>query len=214
VTVSRFLAVIGHNRLGSAVRAVPGSCGYHGRVTALRQLYSLKRNALGFDRVDYGVGGIELYPVQELESAQVGYSLDPNGRSLVGDGKGYWHKEWLVIGHETACGDPIFVSKDHPYPVFTAIHGQGEWDPTLVAPSVEQFWRCLHVYRDFTAPYGGFIDAETNARDPKDEEAFIREISTICEEDIEAVFSWAVWANIDLTEPTDADQAQAPDSER
>lgn len=95
--------------------------------------YLSQRAALEYDEVSYGVGGIALYRADELDSAQLGCSVDTTGRSLVGDDPGSWSSDWIVIGNETACGDPIFLSVAAPYSVFTAMHGQGEWTPDLVA---------------------------------------------------------------------------------
>lgn len=175
-------------------------------MTNLPASYAPKRETLGFDEISYGVGGIELYPVHEIESAQIGYSVDPSGMSLAGDGEGDWRDEWIVIGHETGCGDPVILSTDPPYPVFTAMHGQGAWEVDLVAPSLEQFWQCLHVYRLFAAPLGGFIGAEEHARSTEEINDYISQISGICEGDSEALVSWAVWANIDLLDESSSIQ--------
>jgi hypothetical protein len=98
-----------------------------------------ERAAAGFDRIDYGVGAIVLFNPAELAEGQIGYSITPDGTTLIGDGDGDWHYDWLVIGHEDACGDPIFMSVVPPYPVFTAIHGEGSWDEKQVAPSLDKF---------------------------------------------------------------------------
>lgn len=176
---------------------------YDVAVTNLPPSYAPTRQTLGFDEISYGVGGIEIYPVHQIEAGQIGYSVDPRGMSLVGDREGDWREEWIVIGHETTCGDPIILLTDSPYPVFTAIHGQGTWDLSAVAPSLEQFWRCLHVYRLFAAPLGGFIDEGENARSPEEIDEYISQISSICEGDSDALFTWALWANIDLTAVSD-----------
>ena len=131
---------------------------YHQRVDALKRYsvpvfnvperFFVERMALGFDRVDYGVGGIELFRPEDLTQGQVGYSVTPEGKSLIGDGDGDWHSDWLVIAYETACGDPIFLSTEPPYPVFTAMHGEGRWDAKLVAPTLDTFWKCLDLFRN------------------------------------------------------------------
>jgi hypothetical protein len=74
-----------------------------------------------------------------LDDAQLGYSATPDGASLVG-GDGGWRREWLAIGYETLCGDPIFVDlSDEQLPVFTAPHGEGVWTPTRVEASLAAF---------------------------------------------------------------------------
>lgn len=111
-----------------------------------------------------------------------------------------------AIGRETACGDPIFLSTKPPYPVFTAMHGQGSWDPSVIAPSLEQFWRCLGVYRAFAAPVGGSINYEANTGNRAEVDAYIQQISSICDGDEEAVFSWALWGGINLLDENPAAQ--------
>lgn len=78
------------------------------------------------DEVSFGCGGIEFFSMDEIESLQVGYSFKPDGSSLCTGQQGAWRPAWIVIGHETACGDPIFIdTEDVGLPVFTAMHGVG-----------------------------------------------------------------------------------------
>ncbi|WP_158881792.1 SMI1/KNR4 family protein [Rhodanobacter sp. L36] len=89
--------------------------------------------------LSFGVGGIEFFSRASVLAEQSGY-----------DGPG-WQKSWLVIAHETACGDPIFLDQskiDHP--VFTAMHGAGSWEPSLVASSWAQFLAALEFARPYT----------------------------------------------------------------
>jgi hypothetical protein len=79
-----------------------------------------ERAAAGLDRIDYGVGGIVLLDPSELAEGQIGYSVTLDGTTLVGGGDGDWHFDWLVIGYEHACGDPIFMSGLCPYFANTA----------------------------------------------------------------------------------------------
>ena len=90
--------------------------------------YALVLAKLPTLEVSFDVGGLELFPVSSLEDAQVGYSRTPHGKSLVGQDGGAWKANWMVIGRETCCGDPIFVDvEDTRVPVFTAMHGEGSW---------------------------------------------------------------------------------------
>jgi hypothetical protein len=117
-------------------------------VIEIPKRYSTYRAAAATGEVAYGVGGLELYDLNELEAAQMGYSVDPSGRSLAGTGPGEWRAHWIVVGHETACGDPIFISTDWPHPVYSAIHGEGACSPSVLAPSVESFFGCIDVPPD------------------------------------------------------------------
>jgi len=98
-------------------------------------------------QVSYGIGGIEVFAESTLEERQLGYSVAPNGRSLYGSAQGEWHPAWIVIGQETACGDPIFIDiASSNVPVLTAMHGEGSWDPTLIAISLDAFAQCVKEF--------------------------------------------------------------------
>ncbi|PFH90579.1 hypothetical protein [Bacillus sp. AFS088145] len=69
----------------------------------------------------------------------IGYIINENGASLCGDGIGDWKEKWIVIGYEEMCGDPVFVDVDHDnYPIYTAMHGDGDWDPILILKSIKE----------------------------------------------------------------------------
>lgn len=88
--------------------------------------YTKKLNDLSFHEVTIGYTIIYLFAEAELSEGQKGYSVEPNGKSLVGEKDGEWKSSWLVIGFEELCGDPIFVDLDSEHlPVFTAVHGIG-----------------------------------------------------------------------------------------
>jgi hypothetical protein len=47
---------------------------------------------------------------------------------LTGQSEGDWKPNWLVIGFEDLCGDPLFVDIESAgFPVFTAAHGMENW---------------------------------------------------------------------------------------
>jgi hypothetical protein len=99
--------------------------------------------------VSYGIGGIRIVPLAELNAFQVGYSRLPDGRSLYG-GEGEWQKEWIAIGYETAMGDPVILDAA-TMRVTTAAHGEGAWDPQPIATSLEGFGVALQIFRDISA---------------------------------------------------------------
>jgi len=95
-------------------------------------------------KVSLGYETICIYRGSERESGQVGYSVSPGGDSLTGDGDGHWHAHWIVIGYEELCGDPIFIdAAGEGFPVYTAPHGEGRWDATPIAVSLESFGKSL-----------------------------------------------------------------------
>jgi len=97
------------------------------------------RGSLGFDQIEFGVGGVSLFKESEVEAGQIGYSVAPDGSSLCGK-DGAWQPNWIVIGTETACGDPLIVDTADPaLPVLADFHGRGEWEPARIAISIEAF---------------------------------------------------------------------------
>lgn len=81
-----------------------------------------------------GYGGIEMVGADDLGEAQFGYSVADDGTDLTGTNDGDWMRQWVVIGEEVMCGDPVFVDTEKPgFPVYTAMHGEGSWDPTLIS---------------------------------------------------------------------------------
>jgi hypothetical protein len=69
--------------------------------------------------VSFGYSSVSLCHPSELQKRQVGYSVHPDGTSLCGDEDGDWRSNWLVIGDEGECGDPIFIDTAAPgYPVY------------------------------------------------------------------------------------------------
>jgi hypothetical protein len=162
--------------------------------------YASKRVTLDFREIAYGVGGVELYDLGELDAAQLGYSVHPNGRSLVGSSPGEWQQDWIVIGHETACGDPIFLSTKPPHPVFTAMHGQGKWEPKMISPTMESFWECLQAFKQFAIGRGNPVDLQRNPPDEAETEAYLKEVFRFCDDDANAVVFWYVQAEIGMND--------------
>ncbi|MFJ8525049.1 hypothetical protein [Bacillus cereus] len=81
---------------------------------------------------------IELFGSEEIEEGQLGYSIDDEGKSLTGNGDGDWKEGWIVIGIDLYLGDPIFVdSNDENCPVYTAMHGEGDWEIECIAERIE-----------------------------------------------------------------------------
>jgi hypothetical protein len=126
--------------------------------------YCAMRRELEFDSIEYGVGGVELWKVEDIAGHQLRYSVDASGKSLLGSKEGDWQRDWIAIGRETACGDPIFLSAEPPHPVFTAMHGEGCWDPRVIAPTTEKFFACLHLFQKMASGRGTPVDLETNHR--------------------------------------------------
>ena len=81
----------------------------------------------------------------ELNKAQIGYSVDKNGVSLVNSEIGNWQSSWVVIAKDTELGDPYFIDmNDDQLAVYTALaETENHWELTLVSSSLEGFSKCL-----------------------------------------------------------------------
>ena len=113
-------------------------------------------------------------------------------------GPGDWRPEWIVIGHETACGDPIFASEESPHPVFSAMHGEGSWGPKLVAPSLGSFAQCVRELQGFAAGRSSPVDLDANPPTPEQQAQFLRVIRSLTNCDQDALGFWAVQIELDL----------------
>ncbi len=92
----------------------------------------------------FGGRGVQLFEVEELEEAQAGFRTGSEGQDLCSPHEGDWHPDWVVIGEEDLCSDPLFVDAGTVgFPVFTAMVGEGAWTPTQVAGDFDGFLRAL-----------------------------------------------------------------------
>lgn len=83
-----------------------------------------------FDEISLGFGGIRLVALAELKDSQIGYSESLEGKDLCTGAPGDWRSDWVVIGEDTCVGDPLILdTSSEVLAVFTAMHGQGQWDP-------------------------------------------------------------------------------------
>ncbi len=94
--------------------------------------------------ISFAFGGFELLSNDEIQSKQVGYSHLEDGTNICSIAEGNWRSEWIIIGWNSLQGDPIFLDcSDHEYPVYTAAHGGGAWDPNLLSSSYSGFLEIL-----------------------------------------------------------------------
>jgi hypothetical protein len=142
--------------------------------------YDKVRENLPSAEVNLGGGGIKLFSVSELEEGQVGYSVAPDGRSLCSGESGAWQPNWVVIGCETACGDPLFIDIGAvALPVFTAMHGEGAWEPVQVAASIEAFAKCMEEFSRISAGRSNAVEHEANPLGDGERTSFLRRIAEL-----------------------------------
>lgn len=118
---------------------------------------------LGLNSFSLGSSGLRIFTASEFPEGQRGYSVGVEGESLVGEEEGDWNAAWKVIGFEESFGDPIFVDeKADGLPVFTAIHGTGEWNPERIADSLDSFRQILEVVSEVAVGRENPVRLEAN----------------------------------------------------
>jgi len=160
--------------------------------------YADWRAAFDIDVVEYEGIGIKLYRSSEVPERQLGFAVASDGRSLMGSAPGDWRSEWVVIGHDTGCGDPVFASDIAPHPVFSAMHGQGYWEAKLVAPSLDAFAQCFRAFQQFAALRSTPDEVGANPPRPKEQAQFLTVIRSLTDDDNAALGFWAVRIDVDL----------------
>ena len=141
--------------------------------------YQMIRNALPTE-VSFGCGGIALLPLDEIEQAQLGYSVTSDGASLCSGEDGAWQLNWLVIGHDTACGDPVFIdSRRLTMPVFTAMHSEGAWRPKQIATSLDTFAKCLEEFSRIFQGRSNPMEREANPVSDEERTSYLQRIAEL-----------------------------------
>lgn len=94
---------------------------------------------------------IRIFALDDLENEQRGYSIDSDGNSLVSDEQGSWKSEWIVIGNEVVCGDPIIIdARKFGVPVSLLTHGMGDWtDGINLSESLDKFTNAIKSINNF-----------------------------------------------------------------
>ncbi len=142
--------------------------------------YLALRTSLPISEVNFGVGGILLFEIPEIDAKQVGYSVSPDGKSLSGSGQGAWRPNWLVIGCETACGDPLIIDTSDPsLPVLTDVHGQGEWNPIKIAVTLEAFVELLKEFARISVGRANPMEQDQHPLTEEERAAFMSRISAL-----------------------------------
>jgi hypothetical protein len=146
-------------------------------------------DSLGFQEISYDVGGLKLFTPEELEEAQVGYSRSAEGQSFCNGDPESWKPQWLVIGHETALGDPIFIDTSASgLPVLTAMHGEGAWEPRMIALSLEDFAVALSAFQKISVGRENPVALEQNPLSPQERDRALRQIAGTKQDEIDMDF--------------------------
>ena len=129
------------------------------------------------DEVCFGYRCVTLVDEGALPEAQIGYAISPQGEDLTGTSPAAWRAEWLVVGTDDEVGDPIFVDTSaEDWPVFTAAHGAGEWEPERIADSFLDFLEALRIVSDLATGRSNPMALEQNPLPARQRERALREI--------------------------------------
>jgi len=138
----------------------------------------------------FGFSGFAIESKKTFEDAQLGYRTHPNGSDLTGSGEGDWKKSWYVIGRDTVVGDPFFVDlSTENFPIYTAMHGAGNWNPTLVSKDLSGFFSSINYLQKKSNQDSDLIEPDENTISDEVELGKIyKHLISLCGED--ASFFW------------------------
>lgn len=156
------------------------------------QNYIELRNKVPFSEVSLGYQTVILFPPDKIKEEQLGYSVGQAGEDFTGEQDGDWKKSWLVIARDDSVGDPIFIDLQlTDFPVFTAMHGAGEWKPVKIASSFTNFVLALEEIKRISHGRTSPVELERNPISDAERKQALDRILEI-NKDIDLEF-WELW---------------------
>ncbi len=126
--------------------------------------------------VSLGYNEINFIQPDNLDQEQIGYSIDSNGNSLINGDDGDWQEQWLVIAADQ-LGDPIIVDVSSPnLSVLSAAHGEGTWEPFIIADSLDKFANIISILNNVSKDRTYPVDLEINPITDKERQEALRKI--------------------------------------
>ncbi|WP_276501585.1 hypothetical protein [Terrimonas pollutisoli] len=142
----------------------------------MRTLEKIKWFLSGIADVSLGYNEINFFQADTLEDEQVGYSFDTAGKSLTTGQEGDWQKEWIAIASDQ-MGDPFIVDTSSTnLRVLSAAHGEGAWEPFIVADNLGSFKSIISILNDVSKKRTNPVDLEKNPITEKERQNALREI--------------------------------------
>ncbi|WP_326513930.1 hypothetical protein [Clostridium intestinale] len=93
--------------------------------------------------------------------------------------EGSWKANWLIIGFNENSGDSYFIdTSSNDYPVYISMHGEGAWNPTMIADSYMNFIDILTELQRLSRGRENPVALELNPIPSKDIEKFISGIES------------------------------------
>lgn len=153
------------------------------------------RRAIPLEEVSFAYHTVRLFPAEELKESQLGYRVGDSGEDLTGEDVGDWKRSWLVIAYEDLLGEPLFIDLGADgWPVYTAAHGTGAWNPILVASSFRAFIESLEEVQRVSKGRSNPVEA---GRNPLPDSERQRVLSKIAELNGQAVLEfWESWFQV------------------
>lgn len=138
------------------------------------------RTPIPFGEVNFGSGGLRVYLRDEIEGGQVGYGVAPDGASLCSGEAGAWQPEWIVIGYDTASGDPLIMDTSDPaLPILRDLNGRGKWAPEKISVSLDAFLAAYELLAWLAKGRATPVELETNPLSLGERAEFLVRISDL-----------------------------------
>lgn len=142
----------------------------------MRPLEKIKWFLSGMADVSLGYNEINFFQADTLEDEQVGYSFDTTGKSLNTGQEGDWQKEWIAIASDQ-MGDPFIVDTSSTnLRVLSAAHGEGVWEPFIVADSLDNFKSIVSILNNASKSRTNPVDLEKKPISEKERQDALRKI--------------------------------------
>jgi hypothetical protein len=126
--------------------------------------------------ISIGYNEINFITPSMLSDGQIGYSFSPDGNSLMSKSEGSWNANWLVIATD-GLGDPIFIDLSlTEFPILTAMHGEGFWEPILISDNFSNFQNIILVLNQLSKDRTNPAALEKKPISEKEADAFLKQI--------------------------------------
>jgi hypothetical protein len=159
--------------------------------------YSRWFESLPLHELSFGYAGLRLFSLAELDEGQLGYSRSPERESLCSGEPGSWKNEWIVIGNDTLLGDTLILDTSSPnLRVLTDMHGQGSWNPRIIATSLESFAFSINTIHQLSAGREDPAKLEQNPLSEEDRQQALNAIRAKNGDEIDPDF-WSLFLEPD-----------------
>lgn len=155
----------------------------------------LDKSNLGI--ISFGYFELSVENSSSFSRAQVGYRTDQYGNDLTNNSSGGWNKDWYVIASDE--GNPFFIDLATSK-IYTALHGNGSWNPRLLANSLDQFLDILKKLNELSINRKNPIELEKNPISLVEYEEFKNFIVHELGQDFS---EWEPWVEIEDSETPD-----------